>query len=112
MFRAVKVTKNTDIDKYKYNGCGIGFHARSNLSLLDGSIGKNVTIFGADMSPSVHIDNKGKDILIFGKGPTQELNDTTFTAEAKYPINFSQSNIKLCLTLYHNENNSFLFVNE
>ena len=33
------------------------------------------------MSSSVHIDNKGKDILIIGKGPLQELDDTTFTAK-------------------------------
>ena len=40
------------------------------------------------MSSSMHIDNKGKDILILGKGPTQGLDGTTFTAEAPYPINF------------------------
>ena len=34
---------------------------------------KSVVIFGVDMSPSVHIDNKLKDILILGKGPIQEL---------------------------------------
>ena len=33
------------------------------------------------MSSSVHIDNKGKDILIIGKGPLQELDDTTLTAK-------------------------------
>ena len=33
------------------------------------------------MSSSVHIDNKGKDILILGKGPTQGLHDTTLTVE-------------------------------
>ena len=38
------------------------------------------------MSSSVDIDNKGKDILILGEGPTQELNDTTLTAEVKYHI--------------------------
>ena len=38
-------------------------------------MGKNVIIFGADMSSSVHIDNKGKDILIFGEGPTQGLGE-------------------------------------
>ena len=32
------------------------------------------------MSSSVHSDNKGKDILILGEGPTQELDDTTLTA--------------------------------
>ena len=35
------------------------------------------------MSSSVHVDNKGKDILTLGKGPTQGLDDTTLTAEAK-----------------------------
>ena len=34
--------------------------------ILDGSMKKKVIIFGADMSSSVHIDNKGKDILILG----------------------------------------------
>ena len=53
-------------------------------------MGKNVIIFGAGMSLSVHVDNKGKDILVLGKGPTQGLDGTTFTAEAKYPINFTQ----------------------
>ena len=42
-------------------------------------MGKNVIIFGVDMSSSVHIDNKGKDILILGKGPTQGLHDTSLT---------------------------------
>ena len=51
------------------------------FSVPDGSVGKNVIIFVADMSSSVHIDNKGKDIVILGKGPTQGLDDTTLTAE-------------------------------
>ena len=46
-------------------------------------MGKNVIIFGADMSSSVHTDNKEKDILILGEEPTQGLDDTTLTAEAK-----------------------------
>ena len=29
---------------------------------------------------------KGKDILILGDGVTQRLDDTTLTAEAKYPL--------------------------
>ena len=33
---------------------------------------KNVIIFGTDMSSSVHVDNKGKYILILGEGATQE----------------------------------------
>ena len=49
-------------------------------------MGKNVIIFGADMSSSVHIDNKNKDILIFGEGPTQELDDTMLIAEANFAL--------------------------
>ena len=36
---------------------------------------ENVIIFGADMSLSVHIDNKNKEILILGGGLTQGLDD-------------------------------------
>ena len=42
------------------------------------------------MSSSVHIDNKGKYILILGEGPTKRLDDTTLTEEAKYHIDFTQ----------------------
>ena len=47
-------------------------------------------------------DDKGKDIVILGERPTQGLDDTALTAEAKYPINFTQS--------YYNGSNSFAFV--
>ena len=40
-------------------------------------MGKNVIIFGADMSSLVHIVNKNKDILILGARSTQGLDDTT-----------------------------------
>ena len=63
------------------------------------------------MNSSVHIDNKGKDILILGEGPTQGLDNTTLTAESKYPINFTQSGKRLVLSLHYNGNNSFLFFN-
>ena len=63
------------------------------------------------MSSSVHADNNGKDILILGKGPTHALNDTTLTAEEKYPINFTQSGKRFVLSLHYNRSNSFLFVN-
>ena len=53
-------------------------------------MGRYVTIFGADMSSSVHVDNKNKDILILGERPTQGLDDTIITAEAIYPINFTR----------------------
>ena len=59
-FRSVKLTKNADLNKYKYRGYSIGFDSRSKFSLPHGSMGKNVIIFGVDMSSSVLIDNKGR----------------------------------------------------
>ena len=46
-----------------------------------------------------------KDILILGKGATQGLE------QAIYPINFTESEKRLVLSLEYNESNSFLFVN-
>ena len=68
-------------------------------------------IFGADMNSSPHIDNKGKDILILGTGPTQGLGEHSLTAEKMYSINFSKNNTKFCLSLHYNGANSYLFVN-
>ena len=82
MFGSLKLTKNANPDKYKYNGYGIGFDSRSEFSLSDGSMGKNIINFGVDTSSSVHIDKKKKDISVLGKDPTQRLDDTTLSAEA------------------------------
>ena len=62
------------------------------------------------MSSSLDIDNKKKDILILGIGPTQGLDDTRLSAEAQYSINFSRSNRKFCLSLHYNGRNSFLLL--
>ena len=59
-------------------------------------INTNIVVFGADMSSSMHIDNKNKDFSALSEGPTQGLDDTILTAEAKYPINFTQSGKKSC----------------
>ena len=62
------------------------------------------------MSSSMHIDNKIKDILIISEGSTQGLDDTTYTADTKYPINFTQSRERFVLSLQSNGSKSFLFV--
>ena len=111
LFGSLKLTKNADLDKYKYSSYGIGFDSSSEFLLPDGSYGKNVIIFEADMSSSLHVDNKGKDILILGEGPTQGVDDTTLTAEAIYPVNFTQSGERFVLCLHDNGSNSFLYVN-
>ena len=81
------------------------------LHLIEQDFGKNVIIFGVDMGSSVHVDNKGKDILILGKGPTQGLGEHSLTAEKMYLVNFTDNGDKYCLSLHYNGANSYLFVN-
>ena len=110
LFGAVTLTKHVNIDKYGYSGYGIGFDRKGSFSFPGGGFGQNVIIFGADMSSSIHIDNKKKDILVLGRGPTQGL-ESTLTAEKMYSINFTVTKKKFCLSLHYNGANSYLFVN-
>ena len=89
LFGSVSLTKNADIDKYKYSGYGIGFDRHGEFSFGNG-LGKNCIIFGADMNCFVHVDNKKKDISILGKGLTQGLDVIALTAETLYKINFTE----------------------
>ena len=54
LFGTVTLTKNVDIDKYKYSGYGIGFDRKRTFSVGNGF----GIIFGVDMSSSVHVDNE------------------------------------------------------
>ena len=61
-------------------------------------VGRNVIIFGVDVSSSPHIDNKKKkNILILGKGHTQRL-EHTLTAGKTCSIDFTENNQKFCLS--------------
>ena len=42
LFGAVTLTKNANIEKYKYSGYGIGFDRGSSFSLPGGGFGQNV----------------------------------------------------------------------
>ena len=110
LFGAVTLTKHVNTDKYGYSGYGIGFDRKESFSFPSGGYGQNVIIFGVDMSSSIHIDNKKKDILKLGRGPTQGL-ESASTAEKMYSINFTEKNKKFCLSLHYNGANSYLFVN-
>ena len=88
---------------------GIGFNSRSKILWADGSVGKSVIIFGVDNSSSVHIDDR--NILVLGEGPTQGLDNTAITAEAKYSINFTESERRFVICQLYNGSNSFSFVN-
>ena len=79
--------------------------------LPSGRFGRNVVISGVNMNPSVHVDNKGNNILILGQGPAQGLCEHSLTAEKMYSVNFTDNGDKYCLSLYYNGANSYLFVN-
>ena len=111
MFGNVKITKNADLKKYSYSGYGTEFDSRSLFSIPKFDWGNNAIIFEVDMSSSVHVNNKNKDILILGKGQTQGLDNTTLTSETEYSVNYFKTTKKILLGLHYNGSNSFLFVN-
>ena len=106
---AVKLTKHADVDQYKYSGYGIRFERKGFFSHPSRGDGKNLIIFGVDMRSSTKIDNRKKDILILGKGPTQEL-EHAHSAEKMYSIIFTKKK-KFCSSLHYNGADSYLFVN-
>ena len=60
LFGAVTLTKNADIDKYGYSGNRIGFDRRGSFSFPGTGLGRNVIIFGVNMSSST---KTGKNIF-------------------------------------------------
>ena len=47
LFGAVSLTKNANIDQYKYSGYGIGFDRKGEFSFGSRGFGRNCIIFGA-----------------------------------------------------------------
>ena len=111
LFGAVSLTKNADIDKYKYSGYDIGFDRHGEFSSGTRGFGRDCIIFGADLSSSSHANNKKINILVLGKYFVKGVNDTTIYAEKIYSINFTENNRKFCLSLHYNGAISYLFVN-
>ena len=52
LFGSVSLTKNADIDRYKYSWYGIGFDRKGEFSFGSRRFGTNCIIFRADMSSS------------------------------------------------------------
>ena len=97
--------------EYKYSGYGFGFDSKGTFTFPVGDFACSVTIFVGDMSSSLHVNNKKRDILILEEGPTQGLDGRKLTAEKKYLINFTKPRKKFCLSLHCNGTSSYLFVN-
>ena len=105
------MTKHADIDQYKYYGYGMGFDRKGELSFGSRGFGRNCIMFGADLTNSLHANNKKNNILVLGKDFTQGVNGTTIYAEQLYKINFTEYNKKFSLSLHYNGANIYLFLN-
>ena len=88
LFGAMQITKNADTSKYDYKGYGICFDKRSEFdhTITEGGFAhttdaRNVLIFGAEMSFSVHKTNRANHIYVMGTGLAQGIHDTTLYAE-------------------------------
>ena len=64
LFGAVSLTKNADIDRCGYSGYGIEFDGHGSFAT---GFGRNLIIFGVEMSASTKIHNGKKIIWFWGK---------------------------------------------
>ena len=119
LFGAMQITKNaTDNSKNNYKGYGICFDEGNQFghTMTEGgrthiTNGRNVLIFRADMSVSIHRTNRANHIYVMGDGLTQGIHDTTLYVEKKYFRNFTEPNLKFVLSFHYNGDDSYLFVN-
>ena len=119
LFGAMQITKDaTDNSKNNYKGYGTCFDERSQFghTITEGGFthttnGRNVLIFGEDMSLSVQATNRANNIYLMGEGLTQGIHDTTLYVEKNYYRNFTDPGKKFELSLHYNGDDSYLFVN-
>ena len=119
LFGAMQITKNaTDNDENNYKGYGICFDERSEFghTITEGGCAhtadaRNVLVFGADMSFSIHATNRANHIYLMSTGLAQGINDTTIYTEKNFYRNFTDFGKKFVLSLHYNGDNSYLFVN-
>ena len=118
LFGAMQITKNaTDNSKNNYKGYGICFDERSQFGHTiteDGRAhttnGRNILIFGVDMSFSAHATNRANHIYLMGDGLTQGINDTTLYVEKNYMRNFTDPGKKIIISLHYNSDESYFLL--
>ena len=110
VFGAAKITKILKINTY--SGYGIAFDSKGSFSQPSRGYGKTVIIFGADLSSSVHANNRANSILVLVKEFIQGRNGATIYAEKVYSTNFTVTNKSFCLSWHYNGDISYLFVND
>ena len=118
LFGAMQITKNaTDNSENNYKGYGICFDERSQFGHTiteDGRAhttnGRNILIFGVDMSFSAHATNRANHIYLMGDGLTQGINDTTLYVEKNYMRNFTDPGKKIIISLHYNRGESYFLL--
>ena len=118
LFGAMQIAKNADNSKNNYKGYGICFDERNEFghTITEGgrahtTDARNVLIFGADMSFSVHATNRANHIYVMVTGLTQGIHDTTLYAEKNFYRKFTDLSKKFMLSVHYNGDDSYLFVN-
>ena len=99
LFGAMQIAKNADTSKYIYESEEFT-HVRKRGNFNDTTTGRNVIIFGVDMSFSKHANNKVNSIYVMGKDYIQKINDTKIYAEKMYYRNFTDPGKKIALSLH------------
>ena len=114
----MKITKNTESSKNNYTGYSLCFNEGGEFgdTIKQGNFNrttnaKNVIIFDADMSSSIHATNIANNIDVMGKDFIQGINGTTIYAEKLFHNNFTEFGVKFVLSLHYNGGNSYLFAN-
>ena len=79
MFGAIKITKDVNTSQCQYSGFGFYFDSGDEFSIGNINNGKNVIIFGADMSFSRYLSYQLNSIHVLGKGTVQGISTTGHT---------------------------------
>ena len=87
----MQITKNADTSKYDYKGYCICFDEGTQVghTITEGGFthtanARNILIFGADVSFSVHKTNRANHSYVMGDGFAQGIRNTTIYAENNF----------------------------
>ena len=85
LFGIFKLTRNTIKIKFISNWQGIAFDRADSWS-FGNNFARNAIVFAVDNSSSIHSESCENIFLVFGKGPTDDINGSVGTAETKFSI--------------------------
>ena len=107
---ATIIVKNSDKEKWIYNGYGIAFDGNGTWSFGNG-YARNVVIFGVDNnSSSFHTDNLKNNFLVLGEGDTFGINESPGALKKSLVLILLRQR-QILLELHYSGDDSYLFVN-